>query len=378
MYKELENYLRQIMPSDKDAKKLANARNDSLAKPPHSLGGLEEIAVKIAGITGSVCNSIGINNMTGADNSLNSSKGKCRVIVMCADNGVCEEGVSSAPISVTAMQAVNMTRYKTGMSSMAKHFGDEVEVVDVGIATPYNCDLIINRRIASGTRNLHKEPAMSRDEVISAIKIGIERAKVASNDGISIIGIGEMGIGNTTTSSAILSVLTGLNVSEVTGKGGGLTDEAFARKKKIIEEAIKLHAPNKNDIIDVLSKVGGLDIAAMCGAFLGAAIYKIPVVIDGFISVTAALCAAMISPCVTDYMFPSHVSFEPGYKKAIELLSLKPYLTLDMRLGEGSGCVLAFRIIEAALAMISGMALFGEESAIDDGYLAEIRQGDNI
>ena len=351
-----------IKPADEGVKEMARTRQAALAKPPGSLGELENISVKFAGITGNVINKLE----------------KCRVIVMCADNGICDEGVSSAPISVTNAQAGNMTRFKTGMSSLAHHFGDEVEVVDVGIATPYENEKILDRKIASGTKNFLVEPAMSRDEVLLAINAGIERVKAASETHVSIIGVGEMGIGNTTTSSAVLSVLTGLSVEDVTGRGGGLTDDAFVHKKEVIEKGIMMHQPNADDVIDVLSKVGGLDIAAMCGVYLGAAIYKVPAVIDGFISVVAALCASRISSDITDYIFPSHKSFEPGYMRAMEELGLSPYLLLEMRLGEGSGCPIAFRIIESALATMSDMAMFGEESEINDEYLNEIRKGDKF
>lgn len=359
---DLQANIEKIMPLDKSALLEATARQDALAKPPGSLGELEAISIKFAGITGKVTNEI------------TSS----RIIVMCADNGVCDEGVSSAPISVTMAQAVNMTKRKTGMSALAAHYGVDVDVVDLGIKLPYDCDKIVNRKIAMGTKNLAKEPAMTRSEVLEAINVGIERAKRAKEDGISILGVGEMGIGNTTTSSAVLSVLTGLAVEEVTGRGGGLTDEAFAKKKRIINDAIQLHNPDASDVIDVLAKVGGLDIAGMCGVYLGAAIYRIPVVIDGFISVTAALCAMRLAPLAKDFMFSSHASYEPGYMKAIEELALSPYLNLGMRLGEGSGCPIAFKVIESALAVMKDMALFGEEADIDDSYLEEIREGDKF
>lgn len=362
MDNRISEIIKQISGLDEAAAERAKEHQSKLAKPPGSLGKLEDIAVQLAGITGNLKNEIR----------------RRRIIVLCADNGIIEEGVSSAPRSVTAAQASNMTRFKTGMSSMAKYFGDEVQVVDVGIADPYDPQDIFNANIRRGTANFMKEDAMSREEAEEAILLGIRLAGIAKEQRIDAVGVGEMGIGNTSTSSAVLSVLTGLDIGTVTGRGGGLTDAAFVHKKEILTEAIRLRKPDKNDVIDVLSKVGGLDIAAMCGVYLGCAKERIPVVIDGFISVVAALCAARLCPATADFMFPSHQSFEPGYLKAIEELGKKPYFDLGMRLGEGSGCVLSFEIMAAACAMTNGMALFNEDSNIDDGYLDEIRKGDSF
>lgn len=351
-----------IKPLDAQAIKLAKERQAKLAKPPGSLGKLEDISIQLAGISGKVKN----------------SAEKCRIIVLCADNGVIEEGVSSAPRSVTMAQAVNMTKRLTGMSAMAKYFGNEVVVADLGIADDYDCPEILNRKLMPGTRNFYKEDAMDRETAEKAILIGYELAEDAKESGCDVIGVGEMGIGNTSSSSAVLSVLTGLSIEQVTGRGGGLTDQAFIHKKEVLEQSIASRKPDKDDVIDVLSKVGGLDIAAMCGVFLGAAAFRIPVVIDGFISVVAALCAARIAPLAKEYMLPSHESYEPGYAAAIKELGLQPWLALGMRLGEGSGCPIAFEVIKAACAAMNSMALFGEESVIDDGYLDEIRKGDSF
>ena len=373
---KLKRFLSEIKGADPDALREAADYVQSLAAPPGSLGKLTEAAVQLAGITGRVQNTV---------------PGR-RIIVMCADNGVVEEGVSVTPQIVTLSQAVNMTRHLTGMSSLAAHFGDEVEVVDVGIATPYEEQgvKIVQRRIRRGTGNILKEPAMTREEVLEAVLVGIERAGKAKEDGIDVIGAGEMGIGNTTTSAAVLAALTGLKAEEVTGRGGGLTDEAFARKKEVIDRALDLHGlkmvssgdggsgsmREESDPIDVIAKVGGLDIAAMCGVCLGAAIYRIPVVIDGFISIVAALCAQRMCDKARDFMFPSHVSEEIGYMRAARELHLDPWLHMNMRLGEGSGCPLAFQILEASCALMNEMATF-EQAQIDDGYLAAIRERKN-
>ena len=348
-----------IGPLDSDAMEAALRLQAKLAVPPGSLGKLQDAAVRLAGITGNLKNDIT----------------RCRIIVLAADNGIIDEGIGSAPRTVTAAQAANMTRFLTGMSSMAHYFGDQVRVVDVGIADPYDAPQIINRRIAPGTKNFVYEPAMTRQQAEDAILVGEEMAKKAHEEGVSVIGVGEMGIGNTTTSSAVLCALTGLSVEQVTGRGGGINDAAFVHKKEVIQTGLSKHKPDAGDPVDVLSKVGGFDLAAMCGVFLGAARYRVPVVIDGFISIVAALCAARLCPTAKEYMFPSHASFEIGYAKAAEELGLEPWFLLNMRLGEGSGCPLAFRVLEAACAYTNNMATF-DQASIDDGYLDEIREKD--
>ena len=354
--KELINAIEPLYSSAMEA---ALQWQGKLAVPPGSLGKLQDAAVRLSGISGKLKNDIT----------------RCRIIVLAADNGIIEEGIGSAPRTVTAAQAANMTHYLTGMSSMAHYFGDQIRVVDVGIADPYDAPQIINRRIAPGTRNFVYEPAMTREQAEEAILIGEEMAKKAHEEGVSVIGVGEMGIGNTTTSSAVLCALTGLSVEQVTGRGGGINDAAFAHKKEVIQTGLSRHNPDPKDPVDVLSKVGGFDLAAMCGVFLGAARYRVPVVIDGFISIVAALCAARLCPTAKEYMFPSHASFEIGYAKAAEELGLEPWFLLNMRLGEGSGCPLAFRVLEAACAFTNNMATF-DQASIDDGYLDEIREKD--
>ena len=214
---------------------------------------------------------------------------------------------------------------------------------------------------------------MTREQALLAIRIGVETAEKAARDGMEIVGVGEMGIGNTTSSSAVLSCLTGLSPEQTVGRGGGVNDAGFARKREIVADAIAREKPDPDDPVDVLSKVGGFDLAAMTGAFLGAARCRLPAVIDGYISAVAALCAARNCPRSADYMFASHASCEAGYARAMEALSLSPMLTLEMRLGEGSGCPIAFEVIDASLTVLREMGTFAE-ARIDDGYLAEIRQ----
>lgn len=358
---ELDEVRAAIPAADAAAMEAARRRQAELAKPPGSLGELENISVRLAGITGHVVNRIG----------------KCRVTVLAADNGVVAEGVSSAPQSVTLAQAINMTRHKTGMSVLAACFEDEVQVVDVGIASAYSCPEILNRRIRLGTADFLAEPAMTRQEALDAIAVGLSLAAQAKADGVDAVGVGEMGIGNTTTSSAVLAALTGAAVEQVTGRGGGVTDGAFLKKKQVIARGLALRRPDPADPVDVLSKVGGLDIAAMTGVFLGCARERIPVVVDGFISAVAALCAVRLCPRVRDVLFLSHVSYEIGYEIAAKELGLRPFLQLGMRLGEGSGCPLAFQVMKGACAVMEHMATF-QEAAIQDDYLNEIRQGDQF
>ena len=337
----------------------ARKRQAELAKPPGSLGRLEDLSVQLAGITGQVKNTLEHKEL----------------LVFCADNGVVEEGVSSAPQSVTMAQTINLTRKKTGASVIADYFGCHVRVCDVGVNADISEPGVINRKIAYGTQNIAKTAAMSREQAVRAIFTGMEIAEDAAKDDVDVIGIGEMGIGNTTTSSAVLAVLTDSAVSDVTGRGGGITDESYQKKINVIETAIRMNQPNKNDVIDVLAKVGGFDLCAMCGAFLGAARMRIPVVIDGFISIVAALCAVRLCPTVRNYLIPSHASYEIGYRIAIDEMDLAPLFDLGMRLGEGSGCPIAMMMLDAACAVMNNMATF-TEAEINDDYLDDIRKTD--
>lgn len=383
MRKILET-INKIDGPDITAMDAAMARQDSLAKPPGSLGGLEDISIKMAGITGNVFNEI---------------KRSC-VAVFCADNGVAEEGVSSAPQSVTMAQTVNFARRLTGVGVLAESFGSELLIVDMGVKHPIPAELydkvplwntrrIIDRRIRPGTDNLAKGSAMSREEAIRCIRTGIEMAETVKMAGYDIFGVGEMGIGNTTTSAAVLSAVTGKDSDETCGKGGGINDKSFLRKKEIIDEVtaswrakggLLEMAEVGSDaavvgMVDILTGMGGFDICAMTGAFIGAAANKVPVVIDGYISVVAALAAYVMAPKSVNYMFASHKSWEKGYELAVEELGLKPFLELGMRLGEGSGCPIAFEVIKGACDVMRNMATF-EEAEINDEYLDEIRKGD--
>ena len=358
MQKELDALVREVLPLDRGTMTAAEEYQARLAKPPGSLGRLEEISIQLAGITGRV------------HNALN----KKQLLVFAADNGVVAEGVSSAPQSVTKQQTINLMRGKTGAAVLAKHFGCGLTVCDVGVNADIYESAVLNRKIAYGTQNICTGPAMTREQTLQAILTGAEIARTVDAD---VIGVGEMGIGNTTTSSAVLAVLLGADVEAVTGRGGGITEESFRKKKAVIRTAIEVNRPDRDDVVGVLSKVGGFDLAAMCGAFLGAAAARRPAVIDGLISAAAALCAVRRCPNVRGYLVPSHASFEIGYRLAMEAMDLRPLFDLGMRLGEGSGCPLAFQVLDAACAVINDMATF-DEAGINDDYLDEIRRGDQF
>ena len=357
----LKNYLSSIKCLDTDAMARAKVRLDSLAKPPGSLGKLEDIAVKLAGISGKI----------------NYDTGKRCVIIMSSDNGVVDEGVASAPQAVTCAQTLNFTKGFTGVGVIAKQFKTDLIVVDVGINAEINNPLVRNKKVRKSTWNIVKREAMTHDEAVQAILTGIETAIEAAKEGYTLLGAGEMGIGNTTTSSAVLCALTGIQPEQAAGKGAGLREEAYRQKIEVIQKALDNNKPIANDPIDVVAKVGGFDIAAMTGIFIGGAYTRTPVVIDGFISIVAALVASRLNPVIKDFMFASHVSYEKGFEHAAKALGIEAPLNLDMRLGEGSGCPIMFAIIDAASAVIRDMGTF-EQASIDENYLKEIKNGDNF
>lgn len=373
MEKRLQEIINTIAKEgalNENAIKEAEARQKILAKPTGALGTLEDISIQMAGITGKVNNTVDHR----------------AIVIMSADNGVVEEGVASAPQSVTLSQTINFTRRLTGVSSMAKHFGIDLLVVDIGIKLPIPQQLytdsmvedgkltnkIFNNRLANGTKNLAKEPAMTREQALKALCCGIDSVAAIKDCGYEIFGVGEMGIGNTTTSACVLSALTGATGEAVVGRGGGLNDQGLAKKISIVDEAVS--KCKGDDVIDILAKVGGFDICAMTGAFLGAAYYRLPVVVDGYISAVAALAATRLAPNVVNFLFGSHLSKEQGYVIAVDAIGIKPYFDLGMRLGEGSGCPISFNIIETACATMNEMATF-DEGAIDADYLAEAEKG---
>lgn len=348
----------KIQPLNEDARKEAAAYIDSLIKPIGSLGKMEAIAAQIAGITGKVKG--------------NEMKKRC-IIAMCADNGVHEEGVAAAPQSVTTLMAHAMAAGGSGMTVLAKEAGADYVLVDVGINSDEEIPGVISRKIAHGTANFAKGPAMSREDCIKAIEIGIEVTNEMVAKGYDILGTGELGMANTSSSSCVLVALSDVTMDEAVGKGAGLTDEAHQHKKEVLNRALEVNRPDKNDAVDVVSKVGGFDIAGLIGVYLAAAANRKPIVVDGFISAAAALAATKLCPTVADYMITSHCSAEPGFMAMMNALGKKPMLMLDMRLGEGSGCPLAFHVVDQSLAMINHMSTFAE-ATIDDSVLVDIRE----
>lgn len=338
----LEEAKKQIRPVDQEAVCAAQKRWDSIAKPLHSLGKMEKIVMQIAGITGS------------ADVRLD----KRALVAMCADNGVVEEGVTQTGQEVTDIVAENFLKGDTSACVMCRQCGTDVFPVDVGMAsdTKVPSDL----KVMMGTRNMTKEPAMTYEEAVQGIEAGIEMVRRLKEQGYRLIATGEMGIGNTTTSSAVASVLLNRSVEEMTGRGAGLSGEGLKRKIDAIKRAVKLNEPDPFDPVDVLAKVGGLDIAGMAGVFMGGAVYRIPVVIDGFISCVAALVAQRISPLTKDYMIASHVSREPAAAMILEALEKEAVLHGEMCLGEGSGAVALFPFIDMGLAVYESMSTFEE------------------
>lgn len=322
----------------------AQERLDYLLKPQGSLGKLEDIARQLSGITGKLHNNIE----------------KKTIIVMASDNGVFEESTSSFPQDVSFHVADTMTRGISGVAVLAKHANAELKVIDIGLANDTKINGSINKKIRKGTSNIAKGPAMSREEAIQAIEIGIEITNQAIADGANIIGTGEVGICNTTTSSAILHAFSQSDLDKIVGRGAGLDDEGLQRKKAVIKKALEINQPDINDPVDVLAKLGGFDIAGLTGCYLAAAAKRIPVIIDGFISGVAALVAVRINPKVKNFMLPSHGTLEPGRDKLAELLGIEPMLEMNMRLGEGTGCALAFHIIEAATKIMNEMGTFGD------------------
>jgi nicotinate-nucleotide--dimethylbenzimidazole phosphoribosyltransferase len=350
--RELERAIGAMVPLDETAARLAAERQAQLTKPPGSLGRLEGLAVQIAGITGQV----------------RPRLPRKAVIVMAADHGVTAEGVSAYPSEVTAQMVGNFLAGGAAINVLARQAGARVVVVDVGVAAELPpADGLVIRKVARGTRNLAVEPAMSREEAVAAVEVGIEVLEAEWRRGLDLVATGDMGIGNTTASSAVVALLSGRPVAEVVGRGTGVDDAGLARKVGAIERGIATTRPDVSDPLDVLAKVGGLEIAGLAGVILGAAGRRLPVVIDGFISGAAALVAAALCPSVRPYLIASHRSVEVGHPAALDALGLRPLLDLDLRLGEGTGAAIAMQLIDGALAVQDKMATFSEAGVSDRG-----------
>ena len=341
----LKQTLENIVKTNPAMGEEAQKRLDNLAKPPGSLGVLEKIVVQLAQIQ---------------ENPLPTLGDKV-VMTMAGDHGVVEEGVSAFPQEVTPQMVLNFLYNGAAINVLSNHAGARVIVTDVGVAgEPIDHPDLNNCRVRPGTRNMAKGPAMTEEEAVAAIEVGIKLVNEEIDKGAALIGTGEMGIGNTTPSSAILACFSGKDVEFITGRGTGVDDHGLIKKQQVIKKALEVNNPDPTDALDVLKKVGGLEIAALTGVILGASARRVPVVIDGFISTAAALVAYNMKKECKEYMLASHLSQEPGHKIMLDIMDLQPVLYLDLRLGEGTGAALAFHLIEAAVKIIHEMATFEE------------------
>ncbi len=329
---------------DEEAMRAARTRQDQLTKPQGSLGMLEDISVRLAGIFGDP----------------RPLPGRKAVIVMAADHGVAEEGVSLYPQEVTAQMVLNFLSGGAAINVLSRHAGAEVRVVDIGVKSVVEREGLVSRKVKPGTDNMIKGPAMSREEAVAALEVGIEVAEAEIRKGVRFLAAGDMGIGNTTAASAITACMSGLDPREVTGRGTGIGEDALERKVEVVRRALQVNTPDPSDPLDVLAKVGGLEIAGIAGVMLAAAAARCPVLVDGFISGAGALIAAGLQPRAAHFMIASHLSVEKGHAVILERLGLHPVIRADMRLGEGTGAALAFFIVDAAMKILSEMATFEE------------------
>jgi nicotinate-nucleotide--dimethylbenzimidazole phosphoribosyltransferase len=333
-----------LQPLDETAQAAARERQGQLTKPPGSLGRLEDLAVQLAGITGQA----------------QPRMERRAIIVMAGDHGVAAEGVSAYPSAVTAQMVLNFLAGGAAINALARHIDARVVVVDVGVASEVTHKNLIARKVAPGTADMSRGPAMTRVQAEAAINVGLAVVADEIARGLDIVGTGEMGIGNTTAASAITAAFSGLPVADLTGYGTGLNEEGRQHKIAVIEQALATNQPDPADPLDVLAKVGGLEIAGLVGVILGAAAGRVPVVIDGFISGAAALVAARLAPATRDYMIAGHRSVERGHGQILSMLGLTPLLDLNLRLGEGTGAALAMEIVAAAARAHREMATFAE------------------
>jgi len=342
---KLQNIIEKIKKPDLSLAKQAQARLDNLTKPRGSLGRLEELAKQIVSITA----------------NLNPRIKKKAIIVMAADHGVVEEGISAYPREVTPQMVYNFLNGGAAINVLARHIGAEVLVVDVGVAADFQeHQSLMLEKIGYGTKNIVKGHAMTDEQAVKSLEVGIETAEKLIKKGYDIIATGDMGIGNTTASSAIAAVICREDIESVTGYGTGIDDRCLENKINVIKKAISVNKPDAADGIDVLSKVGGFEIGGIAGIILGCASGRTPVVIDGFISGAGALIAAAISPDSTNYMIASHCSSEKGHRIVLDRLGLKPLFDFDMRLGEGTGAAIGINIVEASVKILSEMATFSQ------------------
>ena len=348
---ELQNVLDSIRPLESEYLDRAQDRLDQLAIPRGSLGRLMELGRRYAAIRRDAMPKVR----------------KKRIYTFAADHGVTEEGVSAFPRQVTQEMVYNFMRGGAGINVLARHAGADVVVVDIGV----DCDFppmegLRCMKVARGTRNMAREPAMTRQEALAAIASGISLAREAARDGVDIIGTGDMGIGNTTPSSAIIAAFAKAAPQEVTSRGTGISDEALGRKIAVIEQALRLNAPDPHDPLDVLAKVGGLEIGGICGLIIGAAAEGIPVVIDGFISTAGSVVACEFNRCISEYLFAAHLSVEKGHRIMLDRLELQPLVDFGLRLGEGTGAAVGIWLVEAGAKILTEMLTF-DEARVTEG-----------
>lgn len=345
MASSLDKILKEIRPLDSSAMAAAQRRQDSLTKPQNSLGRLEELSIQIAGIKGE---------------AMPKLEHKA-IIVMAADHGVAEETVSLYSQEVTRQMVFNFLKGGAAINVLAEQVGARVVVVDMGVKGGFQpLPGLICKMVDFGTKNIANGPAMTRQQAIDSIEAGIQVIEAELGKRLDIIGTGDMGIGNTTASSAIFSAFSGRPAKKVTGRGTGIGDRQLSHKIKVIERALSVNKPNPKDPIEVLAKVGGFEIGGLAGVMLASAAYRIPVVLDGFISGAAALIASGLSPQVKGYFIAAHLSAEAGHELLLQFLGLKPLLNLNMRLGEGTGATIGIFLAEAAVRTLSRMATFAE------------------
>ena len=339
----LDQVIKQVRPLDKQAMAQARAHQDNLTKPQGSLGRLEELSIKLAGIQGKAMPSVE----------------RKAIIVMAGDHGVAAEGVSLYPQEVTAQMVLNFLGGGAVINVLARLAGARVVVVDMGVKAglPSHPELL-NRRIGPGTANMAQGPAMTREQAVAALEAGIEIAEAEASRGLDLVAGGDMGIANTTPSSAITAVLAGVPLARAVGRGTGVRGRQLAHKRAVIDQALKVNRPDPSDALDVLAKVGGFEIGGLAGVMLGAAANGVPVVVDGFISSSAALIATGLCPGVKDYFISAHRSAEAGHRALLRHMGLKPVLDLDLRLGEGIGAALAMVMAEASVRVLREMATF--------------------
>jgi nicotinate-nucleotide--dimethylbenzimidazole phosphoribosyltransferase len=351
--KLLNETLAHIQPVDAELLAQAQAKLDNKTKPLGSLGRLEEFARRFAAISG----------------SLAPDTRKKIIFTFAGDHGVVEEGISAFPKEVTPQMVFNILNGGAGVNILARHSRAEVLVVDIGVDYDFGVTPgLIHKKVARGTRNFTKGPAMSRDEALAAIAVGIGLADNAKAEGVAMVGTGEMGIGNTTPSSAIMAAISGKSAREVTHRGTGISDSVLENKIRVIERGLEVNRPDPKNPLDVLAKVGGLEIAGIAGLILGCAANRIPVVVDGFISTAGALIASELHLCVKEYIFASHRSVEVGHGIMLDRIGVDPILDLGLRLGEGTGAALAIGIIEAAVKVMNEMATFDEAGVSEGEY----------